>query len=346
MGVPGAKPLEEQGAALHPPKGSPFGIPMLSDVTAWILTDGKAGDENQCRGVTEALGLRAELRRVPASGPFTWLAPWALADPRLRRRGGALHGPLPDLAIASGRRAVPALRACRRLGVPFTAYLKDPRAGAGIADFLWVPEYDRLRGPNVLTTLTSPHLVSAARLAAARADPDPRLASLGGRRVAVLLGGDSRHLRFTEVEGIRLVDGLRRLAAAGGRLMITASRRTPAPLRVAVRSLARETDGFFWDGDGGNPYLALLALAETIVVTSDSINMVSEAVATGAPVLLFELPGTPARHARMYTALKEAGALTAFDGRFIDLRYTPIDATPVIARALADAYIARHPGRA
>ncbi len=346
MGVPGAKPLDRQGSALHPPKGSPFGNPLPPDLRVWILSDGKAGDENQCRGVAEALGLQAEVRRVPASGPFTWLAPWGPADPRLRRRGGALNGALPDLAIASGRRAVPALRACRRLGVPFTAYLKDPRTGAGIADFLWVPDYDRLRGPNVLTTLTSPHCVSAPRLAAARSDPDPRLTALGGRRVTVLLGGDSRHLRFTEADGTRLVGDLRRLAAAGGRLMITASRRTPEGLRTAARSLARETDGFFWDGDGENPYLALLALAEAIVVTSDSINMVSEAVATGAPVLLFELPGTPPRHARMYAALKEAGALAAFDGRFIDLRYTPIDATPVIARALADAYIAGHPGRA
>ncbi len=316
----------------------------LAGLRAWIVTDGKAGDENQCLGVARSLGLDTALRRVPASGPFGWLAPWGPIDPRQRSR--LLGGPLPDLAIASGRRAVPYLRACRRLGVPFTAFLKDPRTGAETADFIWVPAHDRLRGPNVLATVTSPHLVSAARLAEARGQPDPRLAGLAGRRVAVLLGGDSRHLRFTEAEGLRLVASLRRLAAAGGRLMITASRRTPEGLHAAARRLAAETGGFFWDGMGENPYLPMLALADTVVVTSDSVNMVSEAVATGAPVLLFALPGTPERHVRMYAALKEAGALADFDGRFIDLRYSPIDATPVIARALADAYIERHPGRA
>lgn len=319
----------------------------LTGRRAWIITDGKAGDENQCLGVARALGVDAAIRRIPAAGPFGWLAPWGPIDPRQgpRRAGGALHGPLPDLVLASGRRAVPYLRACRRLGVPFTAFLKDPRTGAGTADFIWVPAYDRLRGPNVFTTLTSPHLVSAARLAEARADPDPRLARIGRPRIAVLLGGDSRHLRFTDAQVERLVTGLRRLTAAGGRLMITASRRTPQGLRAAARALAAETGGFFWDGTGANPYLALLALADAIVATSDSINMVSEAVATGAPVLLFELPGTPRRHIELYAALKAAGALAPFEGRLLDLRYSPIDATPVIARALADAYIERHRGQ-
>lgn len=330
---------------MDPSGADPAGA--LGGRRVWIITDGKAGDENQCLGVADCLGLSVELRRIPASGAFAWLAPWGPVDPRHRpgRRGGALSGPLPDLVLASGRRAVPYLRACRRLGVGFTVFLKDPRTGIGTADFIWVPQHDSLRGPNVLATITSPHLVSAARLAAARSDPDPRLTSLHGARVAVLLGGDSRHLRFSEGEITRLAAGLRRLAASGCSLMVTASRRTPEALKEAVQSLTSETGGFFWDGVGENPYLAMLALAEAIVVTSDSVNMVSEAVATGAPVLLSEITGTPPRHHRMYEALARAGALASFDGRLIDLRYSPIDATPVVARALADAYIERRRGR-
>ena len=319
----------------------------LAGLRAWIVTDGKAGDENQCLGIADALGLEVSLRRVPASGPFCWFAPWGPIDPRQgpRQRGGALHGTLPDLAIASGRRAVPYLRACRKLGVGFTAFLKDPRTGPGTADFIWVPEHDALRGENVFATVTSPHRISPSRLAAARAVPDPRLARLRGTRVAVLLGGDSRHLTFSEAEISRLIGGLSDLAESGCALMVTASRRTPAPLRDAVQALTTRTEGFFWDGMGENPYLALLALAEAIVVTSDSVNMVSEAVATGAPVLLAEIAGTPPRHRAMYAALAQAGALASFEGHLADLRYQPIDATPVIAQALAHAYIERHRSR-
>ena len=40
-----------------------------------------------------------------------------------------------------------------------------------------------------------------------------------------------------------------------------------------------------------NPYFGLLALGRIIVVTSDSISMISEACFTGKPVYVYELPG-------------------------------------------------------
>ncbi|MDP4023938.1 mitochondrial fission ELM1 family protein [Methylobacterium sp. NEAU 140] len=325
-------------------------LPDLARARAWIVTDGKAGDENQCVGIAETLGLDYAVRHVPAAGPFGWIAPWGPIDPREgpRRKTGALAGPFPDLLIASGRRAVPYLRAVRRAtgGRTFTAFLKDPRTGADSADFIWVPDYDDLRGPNVFTTLTAPHLVTAARIAAARARPDPRLASIGGTRIAVLVGGDSRHLSYRKTDMLRLVDDLRVLVERECRLMVTVSRRTPNPLRDAVKALALETGGFLWDGTGENPYVGMLALADAIVVTSDSANMVSEAVATGAPVLLFDLPRTYIRHRRMFAGLAIAGALRPFTGRLEPLSYKPIDATPVIAEALAKAYAARRAAEA
>lgn len=323
--------------------------PDLTGVQAWIVTDGKAGDENQCVGIAETLGLAYELRRVPARGPFGWTAPWGPIDPRQgpHRNSGALRGNFPDILIASGRRSVPYLRAVRRAteGRTFTAFLKDPRTGHDSADFIWVPDYDDLRGENVFTTLTAPHLVTAARIAAARARPDPRLARLDRPRVAVLIGGDSRHLSYRKADMGRLVDDLRKLAGAGCRLMVTVSRRTPDPLREAVKRLAAETGGFLWDGSGENPYVAMLALADAVVVTSDSANMVSEAVSTGAPVLLFDLPRTYIRHRRMFAGLAIAGALKPFIGELEGLSYQPIDATPLIAEALARSYAAHKAAR-
>ncbi|WP_336487166.1 mitochondrial fission ELM1 family protein [Methylobacterium nigriterrae] len=314
-----------------------------------MVTDGKAGDENQCVGIAETLGLAYEIRRIPARGPFGWTAPWGPIDPREApgRQAGALSGDCPDIVLASGRRSVPYLRALRRAGAgrTFTAFLKDPRTGHDSADFIWVPDYDDLRGPNVFTTLTAPHLVTPTRIAAARARPDPRLADLAGPRIAVLIGGDSRHLSYRKADMKRLLADLRKLAGSGCRLMVTVSRRTPAPLSDALRRLVAETGGFFWDGTGENPYIHMLALAESVVVTSDSANMVSEAVSTGAPVLLFDLPRTYIRHRRMFAGLAMAGALKPFTGRLEALDYKPIDATPVIARALAEAYAAHRTAR-
>lgn len=310
-----------------------------------MLTDGKAGDEGPCVAVCEALGIGPDIRRVAPGAPWSWFMPWGPIDPREApgQPGSPLAPPFPDLVVASGRRAVPSVRALRETsrGRSFTAILKDPGTGCGAADFIWAPSYDPVRGPNVLATLTSPHRLSPARLEAARHAPDPRVAALPPPRVAVLVGGHSRHLRFRAADGERLARGLAEVAGAGASLMITASRRTPPALRDALAGLAGRHGGFFWRGEGDNPYISMMANADAIVVTADSVNMVSEAVATGAPVLVFELPRGSARHHLFLDELRGRGLVRPFRGRLEAWAYEPLDTTPLVARALAQG-LARH----
>jgi mitochondrial fission protein ELM1 len=316
----------------------------LRNLSVWMLTDGKIGDDQNCFGVAAALGVRPDVRRIAPRPPFSWLMPYGPVDPREApgRAGGPLAGPLPDLLLASGRRSVPYVRAIKPAsgGRTFTVILKDPRTRASVADVIWVPEYDRLRGPNVIVTLTSPHPVSPDALAAARKNPDRRLAPLRTPRVAVVIGGNSRHHHYTAADMRRLADQLGQLGRSGASLMITASRRTPPELTEDLRRLGRE-HGFFWDGEGQNPYIPLLALADAIVVTGDSANMVSEAAATGTPLLLFEPSGGRTKLSALIDGLKAHGAVKPFVGRLEAWPYEPLDSTPVIAKAIADG-LARH----
>jgi mitochondrial fission protein ELM1 len=310
-----------------------------------VLTDGKAGDEQPCLAVAEALGLLAETRRVQPRKLFAWLMPWGPIDPAEApgRQGSPIAPPYPDLLIASGRRSVPYLRAVKRLsgGRTFTVFLKDPRTGSRTADALWVPAHDRLRGDNVLATLTPPHRVSVSRLAAARAHPDPRLAMVTAPRVAVLVGGDSRHHRFTPPDIARFASDLAELARSGAGLMISMSRRTPVDLREALVGLAAERGAFLWDGSGDNPYVGMLALAEAVVVTADSFNMAGEAAASGVPILVFEPSGGHPKLSAFNAALAERGIVHVFRGRLEGQAYEPLDTTPTLARFITER-LARH----
>lgn len=317
----------------------------MNALSCWVLTDGKAGDEAPCVGLAEAMGLVPEIRRVRPRALYAALMPRGPIDPReaAGRPDSPIAPPSPDILIASGRRAIPYLRAVKRAsaGRTFTVFLKDPRIGAGVADLVWVQEHDGLRGPNVVTSLTSPHRISAARLAEARALPDPRIADLAHPRVAVLAGGDSRHHRFTPDDIARLTTGLQQLASGGAALAVTASRRTPPALLKALREIAATPRHFLWDGSGAsdaNPYLAMLAGADAIVVTADSTNMVGEAATTGKPVLVFEPSGGHPKIKRLLDGLAAYGAVRPFAGRLEEYAYQPLDSTPEIARAALAAF--------
>ncbi len=85
---------------------------------------------------------------------------------------------------------------------------------------------------------------------------------------------------------------------------------------------------FVWDGRGDNPYLGMLALADAIVVTADSVSMISEAVATEAPVMLARLPGRSRRMGLFTAALLGEGRVRPFDGRFETWPVVALNDTP------------------
>jgi mitochondrial fission protein ELM1 len=74
-----------------------------------------------------------------------------------------------------------------------------------------------------------------------------------------------------------------------------------------------------------------LALADAIVVTTDSMSMISEAVATRAPVMLAPLPGRSRRQAAFIDALVSEGRVRRFTGRLELWPVEPIDDTPAAA---------------
>jgi mitochondrial fission protein ELM1 len=320
-------------------------------VRVLVLGSGKAGHEANALGVAEALGAPYQLRRVDPRRLYVWLAPFGPVDPKDRggRAGSPLSEPFPDIVIACGRVTVPYVRALKRAAGArvFAAFLQDPRFSRATMDLIWAPEHDRLYGPNVIATLTSPHPFSPKRLAAARAAPDLRLAALPGPRCAVMLGGPNGAQHFTPADVARLRQAIGAIAAQGFCVMATPSRRTPPELLNAVREGLGDAPGFVWDGMGDNPYASILALADAALVTGDSANMVGEATATGAPVYVFEPSGGGSNKlAGAIDALERLGAVRRFVGAIEPFSYQPIDSSGEIAGEIARRFLASRAGAA
>lgn len=317
----------------------------------WVVSDGRAGIENQALGVAEAVARltpcditvkrvrwRPWLRRLPTR-LIAW--PQAARDPA----GDRFEPPWPDLMIGNGRAAVPFAIALRRWskGSSFVLQLQDPLREPALFDLVAPPLHDRLAGANVFPIVGAPHRVTRARLDA-EAARFPSLSTLPRPRVAFLVGGRSRAFDLPAARAATLAASVAQaVQARGGSVMATLSRRTPPDAAAAVRTALAGTPGFVWDGEGENPYFAMLALADHVVVTEDSVNMVAEAAATGAPVHVAAVEGRQARKARFYADLAEQGVARPFTGDFPTWTYTPLDETARLAAEVLRRMAARAP---
>lgn len=306
--------------------------------TAWIISDGKAGHEVQCLGVANALGLQTEIKRV-SPGRFAKLAaPWGRVGRHEHFGGGGspFAPPWPAFAFAAGRLTIPYIRELKRRAklTTFTVILLDPKTSAASADLIWVPAHDARRGPNVVSSLTSPHSFTPERLASLRAATPTDIAALPGPRVAILLGGPNDVYRFEDADAARLATALAGMTQRGASLMISPSRRTPPSFLAKVDTATTNAARILYRGDGANPYADFLANADAFVVTADSVNMAGEAAATGKPIYIFEPSGGGGKFARYHEGLKAHGATRALPDNGCAIEpwgYTPLDSAALIA---------------
>lgn len=292
----------------------------------WTLTEGHAGMRAQVEGLAEAMGLAAERHDIRARLPWDWL-PGRLWPAPLSATVPRLLPPWPALVISTGNVAAPVAAALRRRGVR-AVHVQNPKLDPARFDVVVAMRHDRLSGPNVITTRTTIHRVTPARLAAARADWAGRLAHLPRPLVAVLVGGSNGRFTLDRAAGGALADrlaGMMRQDGAG--VFVTPSRRTDKAVTAHLREKLRPLGAEVWDFTGDNPYFGLIASADAIVVTQDSVSMVSEACATAAPVLIAELPGRSRRIAQFLGDLRQDGRVRPFAGRLETWDAAPIDDT-------------------
>lgn len=292
-------------------------------LSCWVVSDGKPGMENPCLGIAEALGCSPVVKRIRLREPWRTLVPfwrWGLAG-AFAGDGDPIGPPWPDVLIASGRQSTAAALLARRAsgGRTFTVQFQDPQISPRRFGLVIVGAHDKLTGENVLKLRGSPNRATPALLAAARERFAGRLAVLPRPRVAVLIGGSNRVFRMTPAVAGALAAQLAALSRDGAGLMVTASRRTGAEneavLRAALADACAQGRADFWDGTGDNPYYGYLAWADAAVVTSDSVNMLSEANAAGLPVHVVELLSDSAKFRRMLDGFYADGAARPFTGK-------------------------------
>ncbi|MDE1920938.1 MAG: mitochondrial fission ELM1 family protein [Candidatus Omnitrophica bacterium] len=275
--------------------------------SCWVAAQGLIGLQNQAKGLAQALGFPYDLKEIRK--------PWGWGILSPEKYG--LTPPWPDVLITCGCQSAAVSVAVRRASrnKTFTVHIQDPLMNPKHFDVVIVPEHDKLRGKNVFVTQGSVHHVTTEKLEDASRHFKPLLGSLPRPLISVLVGGKNKH---QELSAPLVRDFAQKLVMAaklsGGGLAVTPSRRTGAANEAMLRRELAEVPSYIWDGQGENPYFGLLGLGDVIVVTSDSISMISESCSTAKPVYIYELPNAGKRHKLFVENFIQKGFVRPFWG--------------------------------
>jgi mitochondrial fission protein ELM1 len=305
--------------------------PLMSDIAAsWIISESLAGLRSQAMGLAEAAGLSAELRELRPVAPWKWVAAKFWPNP-LTAVADAVRAPLPRLAIGCGGMAGSVLAALRRKSVR-VVQVQNPRIDIRSFDLIIANHHDELTGPNVFVSRNALHRVTPGRLATEAGLWRERFAPYRRPMVAVLLGGNNGRYRLDLKSGARMAADLAAMAERDNvGIVVTPSRRTDPAVTGLIRTALGPSGGWVWDLEGANPYFGMLALADLIIVTQDSVSMISEAVATTAPVMIAPLPGAWRRQSLFLKPLLAEDRVRPFEGRFSTWKVSALNDTPLAA---------------
>ncbi|MEM7498117.1 MAG: mitochondrial fission ELM1 family protein [Pseudomonadota bacterium] len=328
--------------------------PQSSTLPIMVLTDGRAGNRAQALGLAEALARRgaarieervATLRRpfdlLPATAwhALRALPGWPAAG---LRDPDATLAPLGQeaLVIGAGRRAAPLVAYLAARDRVACVQLLDPQMDPGAFGIVAAPAHDGFEALNAVATLGSVGRIDRATLASAEGaiPPDLRVTieALPRPRVGILLGGSSRSARWHAEDEEAFIDACVSLARTGYGLVVTPSRRSDPAVIAALRRRLPAAGHWLWNGDAANPYPGLLGLVDAVLATADSVNMASEAAATGLPVHVFPIRDLGAKHRAFHAALEAHGASRPFDGHIARWTYPPLAEAERLAGIVAE----------
>ena len=274
------------------------GIASTLDPLVWVVTGYRAGERGQILALAEALGWRYEIKHLSYTS-IDWL-PGLLRLKSLiginRSLSSNLAPPWPDLVISAGMRNEPVCRWIRMQSGNRTKLVQVGRPWVQIEEIdliVTTPQYRLPERDNVLQNTGTLNLVSKESMASAADRWSDRLGHCKQPLIGVVLGGHSGPYTFGPKTAARMAEVLSAMATEeNGSLAITTSARTSSQsIDAFLRSIDCPYYLYRWSQDDAdeNPYLGILSIADRIVVTSDSVSMISEAVATGKQVCIYDL---------------------------------------------------------
>jgi uncharacterized protein len=267
----------------------------LRPARIWVLKGLRAGDSAQAVDLAMRIGGDVDTRQLSFNRLHVipnWLGGATTRAITVASRS-ALQPPWPDLVIATGKRtaAVALWIKQQSKGTTVIVQLGRPQMNLSLFDLVvTTPQYGLPAAPNVVEVplpFGAAKQISDADLLAFKSEwsrlPRPwTMAVIGAAKHPLVMGK-------TELDGFA-----RALApqSSGSILLFDSPRSKPGALQHVAKQLGKNC--FCPPKETlRSAYAAALYVCDALVVTSDSMSMVSDMLATGKPTSVYRLPKSP-----------------------------------------------------
>jgi mitochondrial fission protein ELM1 len=259
----------------------------------WVLNSFRAGENAQITSLANFLGEPWQSVRVDYNRVANMLALARCTSlTGIAKCSSELAPPWPELVITASLRNEPICRWIKREsgGRSKVVFLGRTWSAPGAFDLvISTPQYHPAPAANVLCNpLTIPALHADIP-----GEPDRLPSGLRQPVYGVLIGGNSGPFVFNRAVVNELLKRLSEIRQATGcTFVISTSARTSGLVVDELSSFLAEGDYLYrWRAnDKLNPFTEILCKVQKIIVTGDSVAMLSDAIASGKPTYIFELP--------------------------------------------------------
>lgn len=284
--------------------------------TIWILSHARAGDRDQMLALARALGWQATIKRITFRAAKLAAVPFLARLLFDARRSDPLDPPWPDLVLCAEGRASAIARVikARSQGAVKTVCLGRPAGRPGNFDLVITTPQFRIRPAANVVELALPFAPEVRQASG----PDE-----GHARplTAVLVGGTSLPDRLDRQAAVELALAVVNRIGRGTCVFLTSPRTDPGAAAALSETVPAPHLVHPWRRGGDNPYWRIVAAADRVVVTSDSVSMVMDAFAAGKPVSIYRLPQHHTAKNRIADWLDtRKGAAWLFDHGIIETR--------------------------
>ena len=318
----------------------------LQNMEVWILSDGKVGHVNQSLGIAESLDISPEIIELKEK-PYGKI---------LGRINGSMAvenkfaEPWPDMVIATG--TLPALVSGwikQQNPKTITVQMMTPPSKHYLYDIIATPLHDSIRKRNnIIHTIGSPNRITPQVLQEAKKKWKHEFLKMDNP-LAILIGGSNKYFTFNEEYAEKFAKDTIKFAEKHGfkSLLVTSSRRTGEEQIKIIEDIFAKSKLtiYFWNGEGENPYSGYLSWAKAVLVTADSIGMISESCTVGLPICVYGIEHMKSKKfSRFFKAVNAQKMLTKFSlnaGEF-NAPANPLSDTKMVSGAVQAIILKRN----